>query len=136
MINNDIALLRANVKSDRYILPITLTNGNEGRTKHFSESAKRRKQYEKLIGYMVLGRQLKCYRDPVTVAVVRILGQKEHPWDSSSGLRGNWKEIEDALVSCGVFQDDSIKWITETRFFQDDTKRTKGPLIEMIVVNR
>lgn len=75
----------------------------------------------------------KPYDVPVRVTVVRILGRLEKPWDSSSGLRGNYKEIEDALVEAGLFHNDSPAWIVETRFFQDDTQREKGPCVELLV---
>lgn len=52
-------------------------------------------------------------------------------WDSSSIGRGNWKEIEDALVVLGWFHDDCPKWIRETRFFQDALRRSDGPSIEV-----
>ena len=132
--NNDLALIRADVLTARYILPIELTNGNEGRTKHFSASAKRRKQYATTLGWMF--KNFPTYQVPVTVAVVRILGPKEKPWDSSSGLRGNWKEIEDALVASGVFLNDSPQYIEETRFFQDDEQRQNGPCIELLITKR
>ena len=129
--NNDLELIRANVRTERFWLPITLTNGNDGRTKHFSAADRKRKQYGNWLGFMFKGRR--PYSVPVRVAVVRILGPKEKPWDSSSGLRGNWKEIEDALVEAGLFQNDSPAWIVETRFFQDDEQRTKGPAVELLV---
>jgi hypothetical protein len=71
---------------------------------------------------------------PVTVTVTRILGKGERLWDSSSILRGNWKEIEDALVAIGWFVDDSPKHIVWTNGRQDDTIRDKGPAVELEIL--
>ena len=43
----------------------------------------------------------------------------------------NYKELEDALVAIGWFHDDSPKWITETRFYQDASRRDQGSSIEI-----
>ncbi len=108
-------------------LPIELTNGNDGRGNRWFSSAKIRKDVEKQL------RELRHERDPfefpVVVHVTRLLGPKQRLWDTSSIGRGNWKEIEDALVVLGWFYDDSPKWITETRFFQNGENRTRGPAI-------
>jgi len=109
----------------REILPVELTNGNEGRTKHFGQSASRRKKYEKQLC------QLGLVREPfpccVDVVVTRILGPRQQLMDSTSLGRGNWKEIEDALVACGWFVDDSPKHIRHTLFRQDALRRDIGP---------
>ena len=116
---------------ERLVLPIELTNGNEGRTKHFGASASRRKNYEQLIA-------LSCGRrspisEPVTVTVNRILGRGQRLWDSSSILRGNYKELEDALVACGFFHDDGPSWILSTIGTQDDSRRSEGPSVEISI---
>ena len=97
-------------------LDIELENGNDGRTKKFSKSAKQRDQYETLLRHWYGQRQ--PFRFPVIVWVIRHIGGKKRLWDQSSGLRGNWKEIEDALVACGWFYDDSPDWVKDVRFFQ------------------
>lgn len=109
----------------REILPIALTNGNEGRTKHFGAAAARRKKYERQL------RELGFVREPFTccvdVVVTRILGPRQQMMDSTSLGRGNYKELEDALVACGWFVDDSPKWIRYTLFRQDSLRRDLGP---------
>ena len=100
----------------RSILPIELTNGNTGRGHKFWASAKARKDAEKIIRACGLVR--KPFDFPVTVRVIRMFRKGQRPWDSSSVGRGNWKEIEDALVACGWFHDDSYKWIRATEFDQ------------------
>ena len=115
----------------REMLPIALTNGNEGRTKHFGAAASRRKKYERQL------RQLGLVRHPfdmqVDVVVTRILGPRQQKMDSTSLGRGNYKELEDALVACGWFADDGPEWINYTLFRQDATRRDIGPatLIEV-----
>ena len=110
-------------------LPFELTNGNDGRGSKWFSSAKLRTKFEKQL------RQLGMVREPFTfpviVTVTRILGPKQSLWDSSSIGRGNWKEIEDALVACGWFHDDGPKFITRTNYEQDAARRCEGPSIEI-----
>ena len=112
-------------------LPIELTNGNDGRGSKWFSSAKVRKTMEATL--RTLGLVRKPFDHPVRVLVVRIVGKGQRLWDHSSTGRGNWKEIEDAMVVCGWFHDDGPKWITEVRFYQDDTQRHVGPAIRVIV---
>lgn len=112
-------------------LPIELTNGNDGRGSKWFSSAKNRKEYEAAMRSRGFCRV--PFSGPVRVHVTRILGKGQKLWDSSSIGRGNWKEIEDALVAVGWFVDDGPKYITETRFFQDDTRREIGPVVEVEV---
>lgn len=62
-----------------------------------------------------------------------MLGERQRFWDSSSGLRGNYKEIEDAMVAAGWFNDDGPEWIDETRFKQTDKYRHEGPCVIVII---
>ena len=105
------------------VLPIELTNGNDGRTKHFGQSAQRRKMYVRRLCNL----KKVPFDVPVNVVVTRILGKNQRLWDYSSGLRGNWKEIEDALVELGWFVDDGPKWIKGVYFRQDVSRRPLGP---------
>jgi len=107
------------------LLPITLTNGNDGRGSKWFSSAKVRKEVEALL--RAFGATREPFSAPVVVHVTRLIEKGCRKWDSSSGLRGNWKEIEDALVVLGWFHDDSAKYITETRFFQ--VKDAKGGIL-------
>lgn len=115
----------------RVSLPIELTNGNDGRGSKWFSSAKVRKKVEQQL--RGLGFTRKPFSKPVTVHVTRVLGKGQRLWDSSSIGRGNWKEIEDALVALGWFHDDCPKWIQETRFFQDSNRREVGPVIQIAV---
>lgn len=109
-------------------LPIELTNGNEGRGGRWFKSANFRKKVESLLRKLGLVRA--PFPWPVAVHVTRVLGKGQRLWDTSSIGRGNWKEIEDALVACGWFTDDSPKYISETRFFQR-VDRDNGPCVEV-----
>ena len=111
----------------RVVLPFELNNGNDGRGSKWFSSANVRKKFEKSL--RLLGMVYVPLDTPVAVTVTRVLGKGQRKWDSSSGLRGNWKEIEDAMVACGWFHDDGPKWITETTFRQDDSRRKDGPAI-------
>jgi hypothetical protein len=110
-------------------LPIELTNGNDGQGGRWFKSATVRKKLE------VILRQLGCERVPfdfpVEVHVTRILGKGQRLWDSSSVLRGNYKQLEDALVVLGWFHDDSTKYITHTAGFQDGNQRGLGPAVKI-----
>lgn len=90
-------------------LPIELTNNNTGRTQHFGRSAAHRRKYERII--RGLCGQQKPFDVKVDVVVIRVLAKRQRLWDYSSVLRGNWKEIEDALVACGFLHDDGPQYV-------------------------
>ena len=115
-----------------FTLPFELTNGNDGRGSKWFSSSKIRKKFEKDLRLLGMVREPFAY--PVEITVTRILGPKQSLWDSSSIGRGNWKEIEDALVACGWFVDDGPKYIKRTTYEQDATRRHQGPCVEVAVV--
>jgi hypothetical protein len=100
----------------RQLLEFKLTNGNDGRGNAFWKSAKFRKDCEQYLRMNALDRE--PFEVPVVVHVTRMFSGRERLWDSSSIGRGNWKEIEDALVAVGWFHDDCHKWIRRTVFDQ------------------
>ena len=108
-------------------LPVDLTNNNDGRKKSWYKSASDRKRFEKLLRKMGLVRE--PFSVPVVVHVTRVLGKRQRLWDQSSGLAGNYKELEDSATACGWWFDDSPKYIREVRFFQDATRRSDGPCV-------
>lgn len=114
------------------IVPIALTNGNEGRNKHFGAAAKRRKEYEQTLRAMGLVRQ--PFDFPISLTLTRILGKGQRYYDPDSVLRGSAKELIDALTACGWWHDDSIKHITAVYGLQDDTRRAIGPATEIRVM--
>lgn len=121
------AISEVGKRAVRLALPIELTNGNDGRGSKWFSSAKVRIKIEETLRR--LGLVFKPLPIPIVIHVTRVLGPGQRLWDYSSGLRGNWKEIEDAAVECGWFHDDGPKWIREVRFFQDSSRRKDGPSI-------
>ena len=108
-------------------LPIELTNGNDGRGSKWFSSAKVRKKIEETL------RDLELERDPfefrVNIVLTRVLGKGQRFWDADSILRGNAKELIDALVAVGWFHDDGQKYVAEVRAFQDASQRASGPSV-------
>ena len=102
-------------------LPIELTNNNTGRTQHFGRSASQRKKYERII--RSLFPKQKSFDCEVDIVVVRVLGKRQRLWDASSILRGNWKEIEDALVACRFLEDDGPDYVRAVLGTQDRLTR-------------
>jgi len=111
------------------ILPFELTNGNDGRGNKWFNSAKVRKKFEHHL--RLAGMTRRPFGVPVDITVTRVLGKGQRLWDSSSVGRGNWKEIEDALVACGWFHDDGPRWVKSTTYRQDDTRRADGPAVRV-----
>jgi len=117
------------------LLDIELTNGNDGRGSKWFSSAKRRKEYaQKLIAW---GHRRTPFEVPVRICVTRILGKGQRLWDVSSIGRGNFKEIEDAIVEIGWLHDDGPAWVTSVEFKQHSSSRHIGPktLIEVFAAN-
>lgn len=65
------------------------------------------------------------------VTITRVLGKGERLWDADSVLRGNAKQLLDALVDAGYFVDDGPKYISEVTGRQDDSRRGDGPAIQV-----
>jgi hypothetical protein len=110
-------------------LPIELTNGNDGRGSKWFRSSNVRKKLEATLRTLGLVRH--PFDFPVRVTVTRVLGKGQRLWDASSVGRGNWKELEDAMVVCGWFHDDGPKWISHVAFFQDGSRRDVGPAVRV-----
>ena len=102
-------------------LPIELTNNNAGRTTHFGRSASQRIKYERIIRASYP--KQKPFDVQVDIVVIRVLGKRQRLWDASSILRGNWKEIEDALVACRFIEDDGPDYVRAVLGTQDRLTR-------------
>ena len=114
-------------------LPIRLTNGNGGRGNSFWRTDAERRRLEATL--RTLGHVYEPLDYPVELRVTRLIGPRERLWDHSSGLRGNWKELEDSLVACGWFHDDGPEWIAGISFAQrKNDRRESAVLIEMFAV--
>jgi hypothetical protein len=107
------------------LLPIELTNGNDGRGSKWFKSSKIRKQ----IAIVLFTEKRKPFDYPVAIRITRILGRKQQLWDSDSVGRGNAKELIDSLVELGWFHDDGPKWITHCDYRQDSSQRENGPSV-------
>ena len=114
-------------------IPFVLTNGNGGRTKFWFSAQNERKQFETQLRAWGLSRTPPDRM--VRLSVHRILGHGQRLWDPGSWQRGNWKEIQDSLVSVGWFRDDSCRWIHESIDFQqvDAKPRPKQSSTRIIV---
>lgn len=108
-------------------LPIELTNSNNGQTKNWYLTANDRKRFEKTIRERKLERT--PFETPVILRVTRLMGKRQRLWDVSSVFRGNWKQIEDSLVACGWFTDDSPAYITDIRQRQVKDGRAKPAIL-------
>jgi len=109
------------------ILPWKLSNGNEGQDKDWRRADVTRKKAEQLARAF----RRRPMEELSLVTVTRILGRGERQWDCDSILRGNAKQLIDALVSAGWFYDDSPQWISGCLGFQDSTRREIGPATEI-----
>jgi hypothetical protein len=106
------------------MLPIELTNGNDGRgSKWFRSSARR-----KIIARTLANERRTPFAFPVAIQIIRVLGAGQRLWDADSVGRGNAKELVDSLVELGWFYDDGPKWITHCDYRQDASQRKIGPV--------
>lgn len=113
------------------VLPIELTNGNDGRTKHFGAAAKRRARYERII--RLLHPRPQPVPTPVRLTITRVLGKGERLFDADSLGRGNAKELVDAVVAAGFLPDDGPRHVHEVTYRQDATRRSDGPSTEVTI---
>ena len=111
----------------RETLRVELTNGNDGRGHKFFRSAKVREQIETYLRAEGLVREPFAF--PVRLKITRVLGKGQRLWDADSILRGNSKELVDALVAVGWFADDGPKHIVEAIGMQHDGMREQGPCV-------
>lgn len=123
-----------------------LSNNNAGQGRGWHKSAKDRKTMDQKVGQSMIvtydgdemqyapfaeslgGTQLS---DLVVLIVTRVLGKGERKWDSDSILRGNSKQLLDAIVGTKLLKDDNPKYVSLVIGMQDDTRREIGPLIEV-----
>lgn len=111
-------------------LPIELTNGNDGRTKHFGQAAKRRRKYETIIRTIAAAVPVTTtVKTPVKLVITRILGRGQRLMDADSLGRGNAKEIVDAIVAAGFLPDDGPRHVVACEYRQDASQRARGPAV-------
>jgi hypothetical protein len=107
------------------MLPIELTNGNDGRGSKWFRSSSRRK----IIARTLANERRTPFAFPVAIRLTRILGPGQRLWDADSVGRGNAKELVDSLVELGWFRDDGPKQITHCDYRQDASQRINGPSV-------
>ena len=123
-----------------------LKNGNTGRTKHFSQAIKEKKQWVQALSVadvetetgivlplpafiedVLNGRPI---AQKVGIAVRRVLGKRQRFWDADSALRGA-KELIDSVVDSGLLVDDNMKHVAWCLGIQDDSRKDEGPFVEL-----
>ena len=109
------------------VLPIEISNRNDGQGHSFWRTVAEKKVFSKQLSFY----KRQPFKIPTFVAVTRILGKRQQLWDYSSGLRGSWKQLEDALVDAGWWYDDGPEYITGIIFRQDSSQRDNGPAIRI-----
>lgn len=97
---------------EQITIDIELTNGNSGQQKAWYESHKQRRRIEDIL--VAEHRKRNCpYMTKVALNIVRLYSGRQRAWDADSILRGNSKQLIDAMVSAGWFLDDSTKYISQ-----------------------
>lgn len=115
-----------------YAFPIAMTNDNEGRTRHYSTANKRRNLIEQEFrAYGFFRHQPPLYKQ--RVVLTRLLGARQALWDWDSVLRGNAKEIVDALKACKFFFDDSPRWVGGVSGEQDASSRQLHAGVKILI---
>jgi hypothetical protein len=124
-------------------IPMKLKNNNQGQGRHWSGSHKERAVASQARVWQPSTSESRSWvslpewlsgldrksGQKIGIVVWRILGKGERLWDSDSVLRGNYKQIQDALTEAGLVEDDSPKYIEWVLGRQDDSIRDNGPKV-------
>lgn len=113
----------------KFLLPVPLSNNNDGQTRHWGKSVAYKTMYARTLAQLRFKAVPPTYQQKIVIT--RILGKKERLWDADSVLRGSAKQLIDSLVGAGFLIDDSPKYLTEAIGRQDATRREDGPAIEI-----
>jgi len=108
-------------------LPDSLNKGLRGnRFKYFSKN----KKWDFLIAGMCRGKQPSAPLKKAKLKIVR------HFWRTLDydGLVGSMKPIVDALVDCGIIEDDNWNVLGQWDVSQEFRPKKDGPLLEIIVL--
>ena len=116
----------------KILLPIELTVGNDGQGFSWHATAATRKRLGTQIRILCGRRKPIDYQ--VDLVITRVLGPRQKLCDSANLLRGNAKQLLDALVACGWFVDDGPKWIRHCDGRQDASRRKVGPAVEIEII--
>jgi hypothetical protein len=128
-------------------IPMKLKNNNQGQGRHWSGSHKERLEASQAVAearvWQPATKESRTWKslpewtrklhfgkdEKLGLVVWRILGKRERLWDADSVLRGNYKQIQDALIEAGLAEDDSPKYIEWVLGRQDDSIREQGPKV-------
>lgn len=115
-------------------LPIGISNKNDGQGRAWYGTNNDKKRF--LNDLVWLSRDDDYDLSPLddgqyNVVVTRILGKRQRLYDADSVLRGNFKQLMDALVSIGLLADDGATAINFMVALQDSTNRKNGPAIQL-----
>lgn len=123
-----------------------LKNNNNGQTKHWSTSHREKKVMINALQNAIILHPENCslsfldfrkeimvgsFNQKVDLTIKRILGKGQRFFDPDSILRGNCKQLVDALTSEKILKDDSSKHIGRVLGLQCANQRTRGPSIEV-----
>lgn len=113
-------------------IPFELRNFNDGRGYHWRRRIRDRRLAASILRTM--GRiPAEPIQGPVRITITRVLGKHQQLWDQDSVLRGNAKELIDALVAVGWLVDDGPRVVTEAIGQQDATRRDEGPATHILI---
>ena len=130
-------------------LPMKLKNNNQGQGHHWSGSHKERRTASEAVANATFGYTMTDHTKishklsewlsgpnhtsggKLGLVVWRVLGPRERLWDADSVLRGNYKQIQDALIEAGLAEDDSPKYIEWVLGRQDKERRDEGSCVEI-----
>ena len=137
-------------------VPMKLKNNNQGQGRHWSGSHKERRIASEAVAQAIcwphpatesdkpvklsewISQQKKGRDGKLGLVVNRVLGKRERLWDADSVLRGNYKQIQDALIEAGLAEDDSPKYIDWVLGMQISEWRDQGPkvVIDVYLLNQ
>ena len=106
------------------IIELPLTNNNSGQGRAWYQSHKERLAFEQAFAMREGGKSLP-YLQPVSLHVVRCYTGRGRAWDADNLLRGNSKQLIDAMVSAGWFLDDNTKHIEQVVGSQEKVDRER-----------
>ncbi len=141
MIINDQLLFTLTVDKE-------LKNNNVGRSAHWSSAHKQKKEWTNalkkadVVTESGLALPLQAFieevlngqpvQQKVGIVFKRVLGKRQRMFDSDSILRGNAKELLDAVVDSGLLVDDNVKHVAWCIGLQDDKRKDQGPSVELL----
>lgn len=114
-------------------LRVPLTNANDGRGHSHYRTGRQLDRFKRELMLARCMRDCPVSPDPVVLVITRVMGPRQGFWDADSVLRGNAKELIDALVWANWFVDDGRKYIRDVYGKQDPDNRQRGPSIRVEV---